>query len=78
MLVPQPGIERRAPVLEMQSPNHWTAGEVPLQVILKFTVETWISKHPSSGSFWVLFSLGLSLPLPRAAPMISLQSRDRV
>lgn len=65
-------------MLEVQSPHHWTAREVPLQVILKFTVETWISKHPSSGSSWVFSSLGLSLPLPRATPAISLQSCDCV
>ena len=40
---------------------------VLLQVILKLIVETWIPKHPSSfGYFWVLCSLGLSSPLPRA------------
>ena len=30
MSVPQPGIEPVAPELEVQSPNHWDAREVPL------------------------------------------------
>ena len=29
VLVPQPGIEPTPPVVEEQSLNHWTAGEVP-------------------------------------------------
>ena len=29
ILVPQPGIEPRAPAVEAQGPNHWTAREVP-------------------------------------------------
>lgn len=68
MLVPQPGTERRTPALDVQSPHRWTAREVRLQVILKFTVETWISKHPSSGSFWVFSSLGLFFAPPYSHP----------
>ena len=30
ILVPQPGIEPRLLALEAQSPNHWTAREVPV------------------------------------------------
>ena len=30
ILVPQPGIEPASPALEVRSPNHWTAKEVPL------------------------------------------------
>ena len=29
ILVPRPGIEPVAPAVEAQSPNHWTAREVP-------------------------------------------------
>ena len=29
-LVPQPGIEPRAPALGVWSPTHWTTGEVPI------------------------------------------------
>ena len=34
ILVPHPGIEPMPPVLEAQSPNHWTTREVPLAVFL--------------------------------------------
>ena len=30
ILVPQPGIEPAPPAVEAQSPNHWTAREVPI------------------------------------------------
>ena len=30
ILVPQPGIEPRAPAVRAQSPHHWTARELPV------------------------------------------------
>ena len=32
ILVPRPGIEPMAPAVEVRSPNHWTAREVPVLV----------------------------------------------
>ena len=34
ILVPQPGIELLPPAVEAQSPNHWTARELPPHWIL--------------------------------------------
>ena len=45
ILVPQPGIEPRPPVVEAQSPNHWTSREFhPLHSLddgVKEREETW-------------------------------------
>ena len=35
ILVPQPGIEPLPPAVEAQSPNHWTARELPNEKLLK-------------------------------------------
>ena len=35
ILVPQPGIETTSPVVEAQSPNHWTTREVPLNTFIE-------------------------------------------
>ena len=34
--VPQPGIELKLPVVEAQSPNHWTARELPVLIYVFF------------------------------------------
>lgn len=34
ILVPHPGIELMLPALEAQSPNHWTAKEVPQWILI--------------------------------------------
>ena len=34
ILIPQPGIKPVSPALEAQSPNHWTAKEVPQWILI--------------------------------------------
>ena len=35
ILAPQPGIETTSPLVEAQSPNHWTTREVPLNTFIE-------------------------------------------
>ena len=39
ILVPRPGIRPIPPALEAQSLNHWTAREIPILTVLKYTVQ---------------------------------------
>ena len=34
ILIPRPGIEPMPPAVEVHSPNHWTAMEVPYSIFL--------------------------------------------
>ena len=63
ILVPQPGIEPRPLAVEAQSPNHWTAGEVPLVsllICLFFSTSKLLSfssfsfKNPNFGLKWMI------------------------
>ena len=42
-LVPRPGIEPVPPALGAQSPNHWTAREVPVNILKKiYLLQAWL------------------------------------
>ena len=51
ILVPWPGIEPVAPAVEAQSPNHWTAREVP-RVDITINQGLWCRELRQSPSLW--------------------------
>ena len=79
ILVPRPGIEPRPSAVRVRSPNHWTAGEVPLSRCTQFPNSTdWslqLSQHhylrPESGCQNLLFS-----HFPRYWGLLVIQGSD--
>ena len=63
ILVPQPGIEPLPPAVEAQSPNHWTAREVPIFLTLSLVLCKCSPLPPISGSRRVLTLSSPSKPI---------------